>query len=301
MWMWGPLCSGWGVGRRASREGVCCVPVFWEKDSAHSCARGVNAKQTCLTHASLSAVMALLSKRSSPSSSRPTSTHTYTLHCASPLSLTSTTIVHRLKAAGSEAQPHGPTQEGVLINIEPCGGCGLQYCVSGQTGPSVFSLVAHTYWHSIAQVYTIQLAVFLFFLLFSLHSDWIETSPVNNHTRTVYLKIALKKKLLPPECCVTPSISDDHYPPFLIFLILLKSGDQYKSEYTINTCAVVCMYNFVHAELVEVFLRLLEMLLIRCHVLFCETIYQVFECLISPPHDVKIAFPVAFEHFSLDM
>lgn len=61
------------------------------------------------------------------------------------------------------------------------------------------------------------------------------------------------------------------------------------------------MYNFVHAELVEVFLRLLEMLLIRCHVLFCETIYQVFECLISPPHDVKVAFPVAFEHFSLDM
>lgn len=63
------------------------------------------------------------------------------------------------------------------------------------------------------------------------------------------------------------------------------------------------MYNFVHAELVEVFLRLLEMLLIRCHVLFCETIYQVFECLIPPPSPImlKFAFPVAFEHFSLDM
>lgn len=77
-----PLCSGSGVGRRAKREGVCYVPVFWEKDSAHSCTKGVNAKQTCLTHASPSAVMALLSKILPPPYDPPP--HTHTLHCASP-------------------------------------------------------------------------------------------------------------------------------------------------------------------------------------------------------------------------
>lgn len=131
----GPLYSSWGVGWRTSREGVCCVPVFWEKDSAHSCAQGVNAKQTCLTHASPSAVMALLSKIH-PSSSWPTSIHTYTLHCASPFA-----HFHWLKDAAPDRRVQGtaarPTQEGFLINTEPCGGWGLQYCVSGQTGLSV--------------------------------------------------------------------------------------------------------------------------------------------------------------------
>lgn len=97
----GPLCSRCGVGRRASREGVCCVPVFWEKDSAHSCSEGVNAKQTCLTHASPSAVMALLSKTPPP---------LYTYLCASPFH-----VVHWLKAAappphrsaGSDPETHG--------------------------------------------------------------------------------------------------------------------------------------------------------------------------------------------------
>lgn len=143
-----PSAPAEGAGRRASREGVCCVPVFWEKDSAHSCARGVNAKQTCLTHASLSAVMALLSKKILPLLLLLLPTHLYThIHIAlrlSLFSLTSTTIVHRLKAAGSEAQPCGPAQEGFLINTEPCGGSGPQYCVSGQTGPPVFLLAART-------------------------------------------------------------------------------------------------------------------------------------------------------------
>ncbi len=39
----------------------CSVPVFWER-TIHTAVCGVNAKQTCLTHASPSAVMALLSK-----------------------------------------------------------------------------------------------------------------------------------------------------------------------------------------------------------------------------------------------
>lgn len=37
------------------------VPVFWER-TIHTAVCGVNAKQTCLAHASPSAVMALLSK-----------------------------------------------------------------------------------------------------------------------------------------------------------------------------------------------------------------------------------------------
>lgn len=86
----GPLCSRCGVGRRASREGVCCVPVFWEKDSAHSCSEGVNAKQTCLTHASPSAVMALLSK-----------TPPLCTHISVPLPSTLST--------GSKLQPPHPT------------------------------------------------------------------------------------------------------------------------------------------------------------------------------------------------
>lgn len=65
----------------------------------------------------------------------------------------------------------------------------------------------------------------------------------------------------------------------------------------INACAVVCMYSVVHAELVEVFLRLLEMLLIRCHVLFCETIYQVFECLIPLPIMLKLHFQLRLNIF----
>lgn len=126
-----PLCSGSGVGRRAKREGVCYVPVFWEKDSAHSCTKGVNAKQTCLTHASPSAVMALLSKILPPPYDPPTHTHSTVplpfahIHCPPAQA-----AALRRRVWGTAAPPN---LEGFLINTEPCGGWGLQYCVSGQT------------------------------------------------------------------------------------------------------------------------------------------------------------------------
>lgn len=94
MWTQGPRALAEGIGWRANREGVCCVPVFWEKDSAHSCAKGVNAKQTCLTHASPSAVMALLSKILPRDP--PLYTHT---HCTVPLPFAHFHSVHWLRAA----------------------------------------------------------------------------------------------------------------------------------------------------------------------------------------------------------
>jgi hypothetical protein len=52
IWRWGPCAF---IGRSKGLLGVRTghgVPVFWEKNSAHSCALGINAKQTCLAHAS---------------------------------------------------------------------------------------------------------------------------------------------------------------------------------------------------------------------------------------------------------
>lgn len=52
IWRWGPCALiGRSKGLLGGRTGRG-VPVFWEKDSAHSCAQGINAKQTCLAHAS---------------------------------------------------------------------------------------------------------------------------------------------------------------------------------------------------------------------------------------------------------
>lgn len=61
-------------------------------------------------------------------------THLYTHTHTEPLPCSLTSTVHWLNLQpsipGSEAQPH---QEGSLIKAEPCGGCVLQDCVSGQT------------------------------------------------------------------------------------------------------------------------------------------------------------------------
>lgn len=182
MWTWGPLCSCWGVGRRASRKGVYCVPVFWEKDSAHSCAQGVNAKQTCLTHASPSAVMALLSKI------LPRTLLTLSTHIALCLSaFAHFHCVHWSKAAApitgfealwlrGEAQPHGQIQDGFLINTEPCGGCSI-VCQDRQGCLSLpwFNVdcssaqCPRTYRHPVAQVY----AMYTHCLPFSLGSVFL--------------------------------------------------------------------------------------------------------------------------------
>lgn len=224
--MWGPLCSSSGVGRRASREGVCCVPVFWEKDSAHSCAQGVNAKQTCLTHAPSSAVMALLSKIPPPP-------HTHT-HWTVPLPLLTSTMSTRPKLQHLNCRDRGTvaqlTQEGFLIK-----GCGRQYCVSGWTGACVIFRVDcfSAYW--VAQVYTLHM-VFLF-------SDDVE-----------HMILPTSYKNTSSSCMLQfPSLSNDVTVHLSHFLILLKSGNQYQSKYIINMCAVMCMYIFcVHAGWIEV-------------------------------------------------
>lgn len=95
-----------------SREGVCCVPVFWEKGQCTQLCSGgkckTNMPHTCSPPPPPSAVKALLSKMH-PSYHTP--------HCASPF--IHFHRVHQPKAAPSKAQPR---QEGFLINTEPCGG-----------------------------------------------------------------------------------------------------------------------------------------------------------------------------------
>ncbi len=81
--------------------------------------------------------------KDSPPSSIHKHTHIHTLHCASPFC--SLLLCPQAQSCSPHRRVRGtaarPTQEGFLINTEPCGGRALQYCVSGQTGLSVFWLV----------------------------------------------------------------------------------------------------------------------------------------------------------------
>lgn len=104
--------------------------------------------------------------------------NTHTLHCASPFAHFH--HVHCTSTAPPASQ--GPTQEGFLINTEPCGGYGRQYCVSGQTGPSVLCLIdcstaqcTQTCWNSVAQVYISHTHYFTLFYVSTLIYYWIET------------------------------------------------------------------------------------------------------------------------------
>lgn len=214
MWTWGPQCSRCGVGRRASREGVCCVPVFWEKDSAHSCAPAVNVKQTCLTHASPSAVMALLSKTPPPPQ--------YTQLCASPSALSQCPPAQRF-SPHPKGPRHGRTvnpgrlfnyhhveavQRGVVCQDRrgrPSSGRVHVDCSSAQR--------TQTCWHSVAQVHTTHRCSL--FCVIKLHYSRTETSAVRSspsrtcrHTQTVHATLHTNNIKIISSCMLRNSIPE---------------------------------------------------------------------------------------------
>lgn len=90
---------------------------------------------------------------------------------------------------------------------------------------------AQTYWHSVAQVYIIHTHGFgAFFCLFTHHYSWIETPRVisYDHIRIINARLAFPKTL----------------HNFSHFLILLKSGNQYRSKCMKNICCCCVHVHF---------------------------------------------------------
>lgn len=100
-----------------------------------------------------------------------------------------------------------------------------------------------------------------FFFSFTHHYSWIETPPVisYDHIRIVNARLAFPKTL----------------HNFSHFLILLKSGNQYRSKCMKNMCCC-CVHVHFSAWKMKCYKTLGN---IKNDMLCCETIYHVFECM----------------------
>lgn len=97
------------------------------------------------------------------------------------------------------------------------------------------------------------------------------------HTRTVNARLHQNKMKRISSCMLRNSIPEwGSHHPHSHFLILLKSGNQYRSTFMINMRAVVCMYIFCACKMDWSVKRLLEMLLIRGYVSFCESVTKLY-------------------------